>query len=135
MAVGSPSRGNYPDRTAAIGAIKDLYVKFVSGANGAVPAALSILGEIISVTRTGTGAYTVQFSQSYYQAIEFAGTVTQASFSTSGACFIQQVADANEAANGTVKFQCYTQAGAAVDPTTGDIVKVHFTVQIDSITS
>lgn len=134
--VGSPARGCYPDRSAAIGAIKDLYVKFVSGASGAVPTALAILGEIQTVTRTGTGAYTVQFSQSYYQAIEFAGSVTQAAgYANTGACTVYQVYDTAEATAGTVKFLVTNAAGTAVDPAVNDVVKVHLTVQVDSITS
>ena len=131
--VGSPARGYYMDRSAEIGAVKDLFVKFTSGASGAVPAALGILGGITSVTRTGTGAYTVQFNQSYYQVVQFCGNVAQATYSSSGACDVRQISDANEAANGTVKFLTVTAAGAAVDMSSGDVLHMTLTVQVDSI--
>ncbi len=133
--VGSPARGNYMDRSADIGAIKDLFVKFVSGASGAVPTTWGTLGGIQTITKTGTGAYTVQFNQSYYQCVQFVGSVQQASYSASGACTVAINADASEAANGTVKFTTLTAAGAAVDMSAGDILRVTHTVQVDSITS
>lgn len=127
MAVGSPSTGFYMDRSSNVGYTKDLFIKWTSGSSGAV-ATLQPYNEVVSVTRTGTGAFTIQFSQCYNGARNMYGDIAQASYSNTGACQVVHVADANEATNGTLKVLTVNAAGTATDPTTGDIVHITFQV-------
>ena len=127
MSVGNPSPGFYPDRTSNVGFVKDLFVEFTSGSSGAVASSPGY-NEVVSITRTGTGAYTIQFSQAYNGARNFHGDPTQASYSASGACNVKHIADANEASNGTLKILVTNAAGAATDPTTGDVIRMCYQV-------
>jgi len=125
--VGSPSPGQYPQNGCNVGYVKRVYVRWTSGASGAV-ATLLAFNEVASVTHTGTGAYTIQFTQAYNQSRNLIANVTQASYSSSGACKVRKVADASEAANGTLKIVTLTEAGAAVEPTTGDVIELTYEV-------
>lgn len=132
MSVGSPANGFYPDRTANIGRVKDLFVRWTSGSSGAV-STVKNFGEIVSVTQTGTGAYTIQFSQAYALSVNLTGCITQASYNAStGACRFHKVVDANEAANGTLKIVTTNEAGTATDPTTGDDIQLCYQVATDT---
>jgi hypothetical protein len=132
--VGSPARGYYPDRTSNIGAVKDLFVKFTVGAT---PSTITqqTTGEILSITNTGTGAYTILFTQSYFQHVELSGSTVQASYANTGVCNVEHIADANQAKNGSLKILLTNAAGAATDAASGDVVVIKYAVQVDSITS
>jgi hypothetical protein len=125
--VGNPAGGYYPDRTANVGYVKDLFVKWTSGATGAV-ATLLPFAEVASVTRTNTGAFTIQFTQAYNGTRNMYGDIAQATYSKTGACQVVHVSDANEATNGTLKILTVDAAGDATDPTTGDVVHITFQV-------
>lgn len=121
--VGSPASGFYPAGTSNVGFEKRLHTKWISGSSGAI-GTLKTYAEIASVTHTGTGAYTIQYTQSYNQSQGIRGDVAQASYNASGACFVKHISDANEAANGTLKVLVVDAAGAAVEPTTGDVIHI-----------
>jgi len=125
--VGSPSPGQYPQNGCNVGYVKKLYVRWTSGATGAVATLLSF-NEVASVTHTGTGAYTIQFTQAYNQSRNLTGCIVQASYSKTGACFIQRVADANAAAQGTLKILTVDAAGDATESTTGDVIELCYEV-------
>jgi hypothetical protein len=132
--VGSPARGYYPDRTATIGAVKDVFIKFLIGASEST-ITQKTSGEILSITNTGTGAYTILLTQSYYQHVEFSGSTVQASYANTGVCNVEHIADANEAANGSLKVLLTNAAGTATAASNGDVVVIKYAVQVDSITS
>jgi hypothetical protein len=127
MSVGNPAPGFYPDRTANVGFVKDLFIEWTSGSSGAVASSPGY-NEVVSITRTGTGAYTIQFSQAYNGARCMSWSITQASYAKTGACDVRHVADANEASNGTLKVLTVDGDGDAVDPTTGDVIRVCYQV-------
>jgi hypothetical protein len=134
MAVGSPARGYYPDYSANIGAVKNLFVRFQIGASAST-ITQQTSGEIASISNTGTGAYTIQFTQAYHQCVDLSGSTIQATYSAAGICNVEHVADASEAANGTLKILLTNAAGAATAAANGDYIVIRYAVQVDSITS
>ena len=97
----------------------------VVGATGAVS---SVSGAGISgVARTGTGAYTITLTQEFNRllglSVCFSGT-------DAATVFIAQVNSAavdTDIKSKTVKVICRDAAGAAVDPTNGNVM--HFVIQ------
>jgi hypothetical protein len=125
MSVGNPSPGYYADRTANVGYVKDVFVKWTSGASGAVASSLGF-AEVVSITHGATGVFVIQFSQGWNDSRNFTGNVMQASYSATGACTVRKTAQDSTA--GTLTVLVVTAAGAAVEPTTGDVIELCFQV-------
>jgi len=102
---------------------------FVSGASGAVPATFVRGKGIKSVTRNSAGKYTIVVTRNGSDLIDFDAFVEQASFSLSGAVWGCLISQNVATAGGGIVVQFVTAAGAAVDPTTGDTVKVNFNIK------
>jgi hypothetical protein len=123
-----PAAGNFqPEKVTC-----DL--QFTSGASGAVPTTLTKRNGITSVTRTGTGAYTVVFAERPDAFLGGFGSVQP-----TGAAYDATLAEDVKVFNmvlstSTAKFVTVRPDTAAVtDPASGDIVTVTFVLQRDTI--
>lgn len=111
-----------------------IYAKWTSGNTGAVPATLTFDRGIASVTRTGTGAFTIALSSAWDAQLHFRGGVIQASYSNTGACHVQQVEDkVADTTTPEIKILCTNAAGAATDPTNGDVVSFKLEVTPENV--
>lgn len=103
------------------------------GATGAV-SAVGGLG-LTSVTRTGTGAYTIKLSDAYVRLL--AASFRFAGASASGVASVELVdSHANVQVDikaKTIKIQCYDYAGSAVDPASGSDVLFEITTRNTSV--
>lgn len=126
--VGSPASGFYPDRTANAGYVKDLFVKWISDTAGAIKSSTPFT-EVVSITHTGTGAYTIQFSQAFNGTRNFTGNIAQAAgYDATKACRIQRVYDTTAPANGTLKILTVNAAGTATEPAANDVIELCYQV-------
>jgi hypothetical protein len=106
-----------------------LTILWKSAATGAVPTSypggyIRASDEFTIPVRTGTGAYTIPLTSQWagpcFGLIPY---LLQATYSASGACQIQLVEDkSNNATTQEVKILITNAAGAAVDPTTNDLI-------------
>lgn len=124
--------GPYPDHSCTIPARVVVPVQWTSGSTGAVPAlsAFKFKTGVKSVTRNGAGDYTIVLNSPCKNATAFSGSVNQASFALSGAC--QVVLKADTSTNLTtpaIRFQVCTAPGVAVDPASGDVVRLELGLQ------
>ena len=106
-----------------------LTIQWTSAASGAVPT--SYPGGYIRATdefkipvRTGTGAYTLTLtSQWAARSFGIIPYLLQSTYSASGACVMQLVEDkSNDVTTQEIKVLITNAAGAAVDPTTSDVI-------------
>lgn len=105
-----------------------LTVRWTSGASGAVSTVTKKAGfGATPVTRTGVGSFTLSLAEVYADHEPSIDEIVQASYSASGACYVV-VTGYNLAAK-TVTVKTVTAAGAAVDPTTNDVVTVRLVMQ------
>jgi hypothetical protein len=102
---------------------------YTSGASGAVPSPLGNFAfGITSVTRTGTGLFTIVFDGQASALLNYTLNNHQATYSASGACFVQVTGVT--LSTRTITIQTVTAAGAAVDPASGDILHMTFQFQL-----
>jgi hypothetical protein len=123
----NPSPGYFPDQSANVGGKKTLCVKWVSGSSGAVATTYPFM-EVTSVTLSSTSTYTIQFTQAWATngSRGMIETITQASYSKTGACHLVKISDDSTA--GTLVVMAVDAAGDATAPTTGDILELEFDV-------
>lgn len=118
----------------------ELYLQWVSLVTGGIPTTfarssgfgLNPTGgpTVVAVVRTGVGLFTVQFAEPWaVPYLDFAYTIKQTTYAAAGACVVQVLSDALMATTGVMTIEITNAAGAAVDPTTGDNVRLHFTMQ------
>ena len=108
---------------------------WTSGATGAVPASYPggtgwnrTSDEIKSVTRTGTGAYTIALSGPWYAAMaRFQAWTLQATYANTGACSVYIVEDhSTNTTTPELKILTTNAAGTAVDMATTDQINLTF---------
>ncbi len=106
-----------------------LTIQWTSAASGAVPTSypsgyIRATDEFLIPVRTGTGAYTLTLtSQWALRSFGIIPYLVQASYSASGACAMQLVEDkSNDVTTQEIKILITNAAGAAVDPTTSDVI-------------
>ncbi len=121
------SHNSYDHR--ALRGVKVYDLAFTSGASGAVPTFFLRGRGIKSVTRNATGKYTIVPTRNGADVVDFEAWAEQASFSLSGAVWGCMVSQNVATAGGGIVVQFCTAAGAAVDPSNGDIVKVTFGIK------
>ena len=121
--------GQYTFYQSNVDGVQQLHLGWVSGATGAVPTSfpsgfINVPLEVKSVTRTGTGAFTILWTGPWYAAmVKFVGSVLQATYANTGACSVYVVEDhSTNTTTPEVKILVTNAAGTAVDPTTSDIV-------------
>lgn len=88
------------------------------------PTVFGSLGVVTSVTRTGAGLFTVQLDFGFPKIMGALVTIEGASFTNVGGLL-----STTNAPNGVIELQINDFAGAADDPTNGDIVKVVLIIQ------
>lgn len=116
----------------------ELFLQWASLVTGGIPTTLTrasgfgtIAPATAAIVRTGVGLFTVQFERAWaLPYLDFNnGQIKQATYSAAGACSVVIVSDALVATTGVITIQINNAAGAAVDPTTGDIIRLHWTMQ------
>lgn len=113
-----------------------LTLLWTSAATGAVPTSYPsgytrATDELKIPVRTGAGAYTLSLTSQWAGKIfGIIPYLLQATYSASGACVIQLVEDNSNATTPEVKILITNAAGAAVDPTTSDVVGITLITQI-----
>lgn len=100
---------------------------FTSGASGAVPTTLTTSAGITSVTKSGTGIYTIVLDQATYGMPEFTQSVLQASYTKAGACDIRLTGVS--LSTKTITVLTVDGDGDAVDAASGDILRMGFAFQ------
>jgi hypothetical protein len=115
-------------------------IGWVSGATGALPASFPggagwtrvAQGIFKSITRTGTGAYTLVLIDPWYAPMfGYEEAIVQASYANTGACFVQLIQDfSNNVATPQIKILITNAAGTAVDSTTNDTINLVFALCI-----
>jgi len=126
--------GYFGDDTANESGQVELYLQYTSLVTGGIPTTLSRssgfgLGAVAAIARTGVGLFTIQFDQIWtLKYLDFNGVFQQAAYSAAGACEVQILTD-TVATNGQMTIEVTNAAGAAVDPTTNDIITYHWTMQ------
>jgi hypothetical protein len=108
----------------------DVYLKMTLGSSGAVPSDLGTSGVsagVTAVSSAGSGVYNITLAGPYAEFIDFGQSIIQASYSASGACAAFVTAYSGSA--GTIQITTRTAAGAAVQPASGDIIRLKFTFQ------
>jgi hypothetical protein len=136
--MGSP--GYYTDYSSAASGEVSVYLKWVSQAAGALPAAGLFTGsswkqtgggQVTNVVHGGTGVYTVTLKDAWSDSLALTGYCIQAAaFSAAGVCDVQVTAD-NSATAGTqtILVLCTNAAGAAVEPAVNDQIVLSFKLQ------
>lgn len=124
----------YPLEGNTIGGMVYAQLKWTSGATGAVPtfpSSFKYASNIVfkSVTRTGTGAYTIALQKPFYdvmpEPMKFG--CLQASDSASGVCTARLIEDhSNNVTTPELKILTTNAAGAATDAASGDVITVTF---------
>lgn len=114
-----------------------LTLLWTSAASGAVPTSYPsgytrATDEMKLPVRTGTGAYTLPLASQWAgKLFGFIPYLLQATYSASGACVMQLIEDkSNDVTTQEVKILITNAAGAAVDPTTSDVVGITLITQL-----
>jgi len=118
------------DRNSSQGGEEKVYVKWTSGASGAVPTTLTNSTNVTSVVHGATGVYVITFAFGGppYSLLEFGPeNVMQASYTKAGACKVVQTAVS--LTNSTLTVLVVDGDGDAVEPASGDIITVNATFQ------
>jgi len=112
------------------GAVVHIYLQWTSLVTGGIPTTLARASGITSVARTGVGLFTITFAEPWaLKWLDFQFACQQVTYSASGACEANILTDNLMATTGVMTVNITNQAGAVVDPTTGDYVSFHFTMQ------
>lgn len=97
------------------------------GTSGATTGATINVGDgVLSIVNSGTGVYTVTFQDPYWECLNVIENVIQASYSATGAVYMTWTSDSSNTTTPTVVLNARTAAGAAVQPATGDRLKLTF---------
>lgn len=129
-------QGPFTDDSSKESAIVNHFLQWTSGTTGAVATINRQAGfglvapATAAVVQTGTGLFTLQFEQPWslpYLAFDY--SIKQASYAAAGACVVQVLTDNLMATTGVMTIEITNAAGAAVNPTTGDIVRLNITMQ------
>lgn len=118
------------DRNSSQGGEETVYVKWTSGASGAVPTTLTNYNNVTSVVHGATGVYVITFAFGGppYSLLAFGPeNIMQASYSKAGACKVVQTAVS--LTNSTVTILTVDGDGDAVEPASGDIISLAVTFQ------
>ncbi len=117
--------GLYPDYSSTQQGLNMIPIQWTSGSTGAVPAlsAFKYRQGVTSVTRDGTGLYTIVLPAACKGVFGLIDNIVQASFSTTGAVRAVIIAN-NLTVTGThsIQIKTVTAADAAVDPASGDVI-------------
>lgn len=81
---------------------------------------------IKSLSDNGSGVYTITFQDGYVACLNIIENIIQASYSASGAVYFTWTTDTSNTGTPVVTLTARTAAGAAVQPATGDIIKLSF---------
>ncbi len=127
--AGKPIEGSYTSGRV----FADL--RWTSGATGAVPASFTVYGPwFTSLTRTGTGAYTLALSAPWAGVLQSPPTFAciQGTYSAStGVTGIQLVEDhVSNTTTPELKFITTNAAGAVTDASSGDVLILTLTFQL-----
>jgi hypothetical protein len=99
----------------------------VLGTAGATSGVIPKVGDgILSIVSGGSGVYTVNFQDGYTNCLGIVENVIQATYSASGAVYMTWTTDSSATTTPSVVLTCRTAAGAAVQPATGDRLKLNF---------
>jgi hypothetical protein len=99
----------------------------VLGTDGATSGVIPKAGlGILSIVSGGSGVYTVTFQNGYVDCLNIIENVIQATYSASGAVYMTWTTDSSNGATPSVVLTARTAAGAAVQPATGDRLKLTF---------
>jgi hypothetical protein len=103
-----------------------LYLEFVAGASGAVPATLVRSKGIRSVVLTSTGLLTVNLSQPWSKNFFAAGSITQASLSAVTGLIVTPAAASTVTSTTAPKlvFNMLAAAGTAANMAVGDVFRM-----------
>jgi hypothetical protein len=112
-----------------------MWLRWTSGASGAVASidstkryGFAVPGAAVApVVHGATGVYVLNLADVWNDLLDVSGDIMQASYSASGACEVVRTAFSLSAK--TVTILVTTAAGAAVEPTTGDILTVKIELQ------
>jgi hypothetical protein len=129
--------GFFTDDSANESGQVELYLEWISLVTGGIPATFArsagfglVSPATAAVVRTGAGLFTVQFDAPWaLPYLDFAYNIKQAAYAAAGACVVQVLTDNLMATTGVMTIEVTNAAGAAVDPTTGDNIRLHFTMQ------
>ena len=108
-----------------------VYAKVNIGAAGA-PTIVTAQG-VTSITRTGTGAYTILLRDNFARLLSSFGVLLNA---TASAAPIVQLVEDNSAldiGSANVKILCLDAAGAAADPGSGEVLLLDLTLKNSSV--
>jgi dihydroxyacid dehydratase/phosphogluconate dehydratase len=129
--MGSPAY--YTDATANESGHVRFDIEWTSAVSGGVPALSAFphpaAGYVVSVVHGATGVYTITLTDQWADLLEFGGWTIQATYSAAGACNIRVTANNTNAAAKTLVLLVTNAAGAAVDPTTNDVLYVNLRMQ------
>lgn len=133
----SARMGYFSDDTSNESGQVELYLQWVSLVTGGIPTTLlrsSGFGLTVpvtaAITRTGAGLFTVQFSQAWaLKYLDFSATFQQATYAAGGVSESNILTDNLMATTGVMTINITNAAGAATDPTTGDVITLHWTMQ------
>jgi hypothetical protein len=99
----------------------------VLGTAGATTGIVPKVGAgILSIVSGGSGVYTVTFQDGYTDCLNVIENVIQAAYSATGAVYMTWTTDSSATATPSVVLTARTAAGAAVQPATGDRLKLTF---------
>jgi len=125
--------GLYSFLQRTVDGVNELYLGWTSGATGALPSSYpsgynNSTAEIKSVTRTGTGAFTISLGAPWWASmVAFHFHILQASYANTGACSVYVVEDhSTNTTTPEIKILITNAAGTATDPTTNDQVNLTF---------
>lgn len=112
-----------------------MWLRWTSGATGAVTTidptkrfGFAKIGASVQPAVLGaTGVYVLNLAGVWNDILDVVGDIQQATYSASGACFVKRTAFSLAAK--TVTILITNAAGAAVAPTTGDIITIRLEMQ------
>lgn len=127
--MAQPGPYSTADRTSYVASGVDVVFRWTSGATGAV-ASVDRKGDNAAtpVARTAAGSFTLALAQVYFDHEPMLEEIVQASYSANGAVYVVPIA--YNLASKTVTVKTVNAAGAATDPTTGDVVQVTLRLQL-----
>ncbi len=113
-------------------------LRWVSGASGAVPTTFVVSGPWFkSLTRTGTGAYTLALTAPWAGVLQSPPTFAciQASYANTGVTECEIIEDkASDVTTPEIKFLTVNAAGTATDASSTDILIHTFVFQLVAVT-
>lgn len=115
------------DGQDALSGVVNLDLDITLGTSGASSGVTPLIGKgILSVSDNGSGVFTITFQDGYVECLNVIENVIQASYSATGAVYMTWTTDAADANPCKVVLTARTAAGAAVQPATGDRLKLTF---------